>query len=159
MRRLIAESVKGLYQMPLKQKNAIARPDSRMQFPSIERFGKVIVRSCIKSLNHVPLLIFSRYEQNILIPIDFSRPDAAAKFDAIDSRHHPVQDEQVWSHFTLQQFPGLAAILNGNHVVAPALQSCLQNSPEDRIIFRNQYLPARGIICFNAAQNSKFFSV
>lgn len=159
MGRLIAESVKGLYQMALEKKNAIAGPDACTQFPNVERLSEVVVCPCVESLNHVSLLIFSRYKQNVLIPVHFPRADAAAKFDTIDSRHHPVQNQQVRSYLPLQQFPSLAAVLNRNHVVAPALQPCLQNSTEDWIVFRNQYLPACRIICFNSAQNPGCLSV
>ena len=153
MRSLITQSVEGFYQIALQEDNAIAGSNSCMQFANIEGLSEVVIRSRVKPLHYVSLFIFSRDEQNILIPVRLPGADATAELDAVDSRHHPVQNKQIRSHFPLQQFPSLTAILDGDHPVAPTLQPCLQDSTENRIVFRNQYLATGGISGFNPAQD------
>jgi hypothetical protein len=54
-----------------------------------------MVSSGLEPIYNVLHLIFAREQQDILIAAVLLFSNSAAKFDSIDSRHHPVEDQEL----------------------------------------------------------------
>jgi hypothetical protein len=157
--RLIAKRIERLHQVALQQKYSVSGSDAGMQLPDIERLRKVVIGSCVKTLNDFMFLVLTGEKQNVLIAICLARPDAAAEFDSVNAGHHSIKNEQVRSDLSLKQFPGHATILNREYFVAPGLQSRLQDAAEHRVVVCDEHLPARRLVGFDATQISKCLHV
>jgi hypothetical protein len=100
--------------------DARARADAGLQFPRLERFDDVVVRSGIEA-RHQRVLAFVRgHQDDVHVSIGLERAHRAAHLDAVYFRHGPVQENQAGMigprHFHQRRF----AVLDAGDVVAPA---------------------------------------
>src|SRR5207302_8442356 len=63
-----------------------------------------------------------------------------AQLDAIDARHHAVENEDGRLRALLNLLPGRVAVLDDRHVRAASRKRVCRQPPADRVVVRNENL-------------------
>jgi hypothetical protein len=134
---LLAALIQGLFE----HEHALAGPDADLKLGAVEGLGDEVVGAGAQAFDDVALLVLGREQDEVGVVGPLGGPDAPAEFDPVGPRHHPVGDDEV-AGLGGEARPGLLAIRNADHLVAPALKRPLQHQARHRIIFRDQNLHA-----------------
>ena len=135
--------VAGSNEIVLKLQNAFANAQTRPQFVAVERFRQVVIGSRIKGAHQVLASIFRGDQKDVSVCAALVGADSAAELQAVDFRHHPVQDQKLGRLLLLKDFPRGRAVVDSYDAMIPLLQPRLKDSTHHRIVFRNKYAGAQ----------------
>jgi hypothetical protein len=74
-----------------------------------------IVCARLQASHNILLLVFSGQEQDVLVGVALPLANSATEFDAVNSGHYPIQDQQLRWMVLLQDIPGFSAIFCNNY--------------------------------------------
>src|SRR5205814_8984247 len=97
----------------------LARADARLQLRVVERLLQVVVRARLQAVHDVLLLVLAREQDDVDVGLARGLAHAAADLEAVEARHHPVEQRDARAVGRLQRAPGLLAVLGEYDLVSP----------------------------------------
>lgn len=114
-------------------------PNTGEEFCRIKWFDDIIVGAGIQSSDHILPLCFGCQHNEITRPLRLQASYGLAHPQAVDFRHHPVQDRQ-WRGFRhTQRSQRLCTVARNGDLVACVPQCAVQQRKRDRIVVGDQY--------------------
>ncbi len=135
---LDAERFAGAQQLFLKVKDAAAGAQADAEFVVAERFGEVIVGAGIHGQDEILGFGAGGQKHDIGVGLAGGFADAAADFDSIQARHHPIEDCEAGGILGLENVPGRQAVADGNGGIAPFVQDVAEHGFEDRVVLGDE---------------------
>ncbi len=129
-----------LGQVVLERDHPVRHAEPRLQFAAVERLDEIVVGSAVEPGHEIfrPVLGGQQDEIRGFLPVQPA--DAAADFDAVDVRHHPVEDGDLRGVVPLENVPRRRAVDRDHDLVAPRRQQPRQHRAGDQIVLGNQNL-------------------
>src|ERR1700683_2982107 len=94
---LKAKLLARMDQFVLQGKNSLANLQPCPQLCGIDRLREVIIGSSLQSPDHVLCVVFSGNQQNVRVNSVSPFTNSATEFRTVDTRHYPIQNEEIWS--------------------------------------------------------------
>lgn len=107
------------------------------EFSQVERLGDVTVGTGAQALAHVLVIPERREEQNVRVARLIAFAHAATDFDAVETRHAPVEDGDLRRAVPLQQRPSFVAVTSDFHVETLRLQSFTEEASRHNVVVGN----------------------
>src|SRR5438309_5820281 len=99
----------------------------------MEGLCQVVVGACLQACYKVLLRIAGSQQEDVRINWLAHEADAATQFDSVDSRHHPVQKQQLGRVVCLHHFKCLKAVIDRNDFISPLSKTEFEDPPRDRV--------------------------
>src|SRR5882724_8154047 len=139
MGRLKTELYLGADLIVLQSEDSITGSQTSLQFAFIEGFGEIVIGARLETPDQILFRVFSGREKYVLVGSLVTLSNLAAQLQAIDRRHHPIENQQLRRGLLLKNVPGSCAVFRNRNQVPPVLQPALQYPAEHRVVFRNQH--------------------
>src|SRR4051812_2116110 len=121
-----------------QRQGALADVNARLQFVGMERFGQIVVSASFQAGDEILRAAARRQQNHIERRGEIGPSNAAAQFDAVDPRHHPVDDRERWRTVTDDVIPRRAAVAGDDHVETPALEAAAQQHRRHAVVVSDQ---------------------
>ncbi len=110
----------------LQRQDADANVHARAQFVGIERLHEVVVRTGSKTCDDVGRIVAGGQHDDVHMLVLRVLPDAAAQFEPVGARHHPVEDGHRHA-LVLDQAPRFFTVPCHDRLQVPALERTSQH--------------------------------
>jgi hypothetical protein len=145
---LVAEFFAGMDEFVLQGQDAVGNEEAGAQFRLAEWLSEAIVGTGLQGMDDVTFIGARGDHEDVVVVGTGPVAEAAAELDAINTRHGPIDDHDLWRLFLFEHLPGIDAVVDDDDFVTPTQNPMLQNEPGDRVILSNQY--ARKIAAIRA---------
>ncbi len=131
--RLVPERLLHIEQPLLQRHDALARSQARAQFDDVERLDQEVVGAGVEA-GHAVFTAIARGQQDHVDVVLALGARAAADFEAVGIRHHPVEDRQARAVGRQHGRQRRLAVGNGHDLVPEPDERLLEQPARDRVV-------------------------